>query len=62
MIPLRDCLETPINTENDIVVSLDAKYIIKEVIFQETYTKPEAPKAEEAPAEEEKPVEEEKKE
>lgn len=34
MIPLRDCIITPINTENDIVVSLDAKYIIKEVIFQ----------------------------
>lgn len=34
---------------------------IKEVVFQETYTKPEAPKAEEAPAEE-KPAEEEKKE
>lgn len=34
---------------------------IKEVVFQETYTKPEAPKAEEKPAEE-KPAEEEKKE
>jgi FKBP-type peptidyl-prolyl cis-trans isomerase SlyD len=34
---------------------------IKEVIFQETYTKPEAPKAEEKPAEE-APAEEEKKE
>lgn len=34
---------------------------IKEVVFQETYTKPEAPKAEEKPAEE-APAEEEKKE
>jgi FKBP-type peptidyl-prolyl cis-trans isomerase SlyD len=35
---------------------------IKEVIFQETYTKPEAPAAEEKPAEEAPQVEEEKKE